>query len=161
MSKVIHSFIFVFLRIPYPMRARSSVFVCVCVYVRTRKLFCTWVPFVTVLNLDTSHFSTKPLKNYHDLYQTDFFPFTADSKLLQRTQRPFCAHILLNWIRSQIYRRKENGLHACGKGDTESPPGENVRLRPGWRRQKTKLGEIPAEATVGLRVVPQLEDVQN
>jgi hypothetical protein len=40
-------------------------------------------------------------------------------------------------------------------GATEGSPGGNVRLRPDGRRQKTKLGEIPAEVTVGLHVVLQ------
>jgi hypothetical protein len=46
-------------------------------------------------------------------------------------------------------------------GANEGPPGGNVTLRPGGRRQKTKLGEIPAEVTVGLRAVRQLQRVRN
>jgi hypothetical protein len=46
-------------------------------------------------------------------------------------------------------------------GAIEGPPGGNVRLLPGGRRQNTKLGEIPAEVTVGLHVVLQLQHVQN
>jgi hypothetical protein len=46
-------------------------------------------------------------------------------------------------------------------GATEGPPGGNVRLRPGGRRQKSKLRGIPAEVTEGLRAVLQLQHVRN
>jgi hypothetical protein len=40
-------------------------------------------------------------------------------------------------------------------GAIEGPRGGNVRLLPGGRRQKTKLGEIPAEVTAGLHGLQQ------